>query len=163
MPDEPNEVSELVEDLPDILDETIDLGIGKDEENMAMTALMDELNLLKQEMKTINDQNLESENEEIKSLKSQLSQMEKNFKDSENEEIKSLKSQLSQMEKTFKDSDNEQINLLKHEINSLKANLKNSEDTKPDDNVENIKSKKDEEDLAEAQRLIEEIESRKLD
>ena len=141
MPDEPNEVSELVEDLPDILDETIDLGIGKDEENMAMTALMDELNLLKQEMKTINDQNLESENEEIKFLKSQLSQMEKNFKD----------------------NDNEQINLLKNEINSLKANLKDSEDTKPEDNVENIKSKKDEEDLAEAQRLIEEIESRKLD
>ena len=163
MPDEPNEVSELVEDLPDILDENIDLGIGKDEENMAMTALMDELNLLKQEMKTINDQNLESENEEIKSLKSQLSQMEKNFKDSENEEIKSLKSQLSQMEKNFKDNDNEQINLLKNEINSLKANLKDSEDTKPEDNVENIKSKKDEEDLAEAQRLIEEIESRKLD
>ena len=163
MPDEPNEVSELVEDLPDILDETVDLGIDKDEENMAMTALMDELNLLKQEMKTINDQNLESENEEIKSLKSQLSQMEKNFKDSENEEIKSLKSQLSQMEKNFKDNDNEQINLLKNEINSLKANLKDSEDTKPDDNVENIKSKKDEEDLAEAQRLIEEIESRKLD
>jgi small-conductance mechanosensitive channel len=163
MPDEPNEVSELVEDLPDILDETVDLGIDKDEENMAMTALMDELNLLKQEMKTINDQNLESENEEIKSLKSQLSQMEKNFKDSENEEIKSLKSQLSQMEKNFKDNDNEQINLLKNEINSLKANLKDSEDTKPEDNVENIKSKKDEEDLAEAQRLIEEIESRKLD
>ena len=163
MPDEPNEVSELVEDLPDILDETIDLGIDKDEEKMAMTALMDELNLLKQEMKTINDQNLESENEEIKSLKSQLSQMEKNFKDSENEEIKSLKSQLSRMEKNFKDNDNEQINLLKNEINSLKANLKDSEDTKPDDNVENIKSKKDEEDLAEAQRLIQEIESRKLD
>jgi len=163
MPDEPNEVSELVEDLPDILDETVDLDIDKDEENMAMTALMDELNLLKQEMKTINDQNLESENEEIKSLKSQLSQMEKNFKDSENEEIKSLKSQLSQMEKNFKDNDNEQINLLKNEINSLKANLKDSEDTKPEDNVENIKSKKDEEDLAEAQRLIEEIESRKLD
>ena len=163
MPDEPNELSELVEDLPDILDETIDLGIDKDEEKMAMTALMDELNLLKQEMKTINDQNLESENEEIKSLKSQLSQMEKNFKDSENEEIKSLKSQLSQMEKNFKDNDNEQINLLKNEINSLKANLKDSEDTKPEDNVENIKSKKDEEDLAEAQRLIEEIESRKLD
>ena len=162
-PDEPNEVSELVEDLPDILDETIDLGIDKDEEKMAMTALMDELNLLKQEMKTINDQNLESENEEIKSLKSQLSQMENNFKDSENEEIKSLKSQLSQMEKNFKDNDNEQINLLKNEINSLKANLKDSEDTKPEDNVENIKSKKDEEDLAEAQRLIEEIESRKLD
>ena len=141
MPDEPNEVSELVEDLPDILDETIDLGINKDEEKMAMTALMDELNLLKQEMKAINDQNLESESEEIKSLKSQLSQLEKNFKD----------------------NDNEQINLLKNEINSLKANLKDSEDTKPEDNVENIKSKKDEEDLAEAQRLIEEIESRKLD
>ena len=161
--DESNEVIELVEDLPDILDETVNLDTDKDEENMAMNALMDELKLLKKEMNTINDKNKESDNEEIKSLKNQLSLMEKNFKDSENEEIKSLKSQLSQMEKNFKDNDNEQINLLKHEINSLKANLKDSEGNKPDDNVENIKSKKDEEDLAEAQRLIEEIESRKLD
>lgn len=162
-PDEPNEVSELVEDLPDILDENVDLDTDKDEENVAMIALMDELNILRQEMKTINNQNLESENKEIKSLKSQLSLMEKNFKDSENEEIKSLKSQLSQMEKNFKDSDNEEINLLRDEINTLKADLKDSEDTKPDEKVINIKSKKDEEDLAEAQRLIEEIESRKLD
>ncbi len=141
IPDKPNAVSELVEDLPDILDETIDLDTGKDEENMAMAALMDELNLLRQEMNTINDQNLESENEEIKSLKSQLSQMEKSFKDSENEEI----------------------NVLKHEIDTLKADLKGREDTRPDENMEDSKSKRNEEDLAEAQRLIEEIESRKLD
>ena len=163
IPDKPNAVSELVEDLPDILDETIDLDTGKDEENMAMAAFMDELNLLRQEMNTINDQNLESENEEIKSLKSQLSQMEKSFKDSENEEIKSLKSQLSQMEKSFKDSENEEINVLKHEIDTLKADLKGREDTRPDENMEDSKSKRNEEDLAEAQRLIEEIESRKLD
>ena len=89
--------------------------------------------------------------------------MEKSFKDSENEEIESLKSQLSQMEKSFKDSENEEINLLKHEIDTLKADLKGREDTRPDENMEDSKSKRNEEDLAEAQRLIEEIESRKLD
>ena len=172
---------ELVEDLPDILDETVNLDTDKDEENMAMNALMDELKLLKKEMNTINDKNKESENEEIKSLKNQLSLMEKNFKDSENEEIKSLKSQLSQMEKNFKDSENEEINSLKHEISSLKADLMNKadtdlyenvddtklnvdkEDTDLDEKIEETKSKKDDEDLAEAQRLIKEIQSRKLD
>ena len=179
--DESNEVTELVEDLPDILDETVNLDTDKDEENMAMNALMDELKLLKKEMNTINDKNKESDNEEIKSLKNQLSLMEKNFKDSENEEIKSLKSQLSQMEKNFKDSENEEINSLKHEISSLKADLMNKADTDLDENVddtklnvdkedtdldekiEETKSKKDDEDLAEAQRLIKEIQSRKLD
>ena len=179
--DESNEVTELVEDLPDILDETVNLDSDKHEENMAMNALMDELNLLKKEMNVINDKNKESENEEIKSLKNQLSLMEKNFKESENEEINLLKSQLSQMEKNFKDSENEEISSLKHEISSLKAELMNKEDTDLDENVEDIKlkrdeedtdldenvedtkSKKDEEDLAEAQRLIKEIQSRKLD
>ena len=161
--DESNEVTELVEDLPDILDETVNLDTDKDEENMAMNALMDELKLLKKEMNTINDKNKESDNEEIKSLKNQLSLMEKNFKDSENEEIKSLKSQLSQMEKNFKDSENEEINSLKHEISSLKADLMNKEDTDLDENVDDTKLKEDEEDLAEAQRLIKEIQSRKLD
>ena len=160
---EPNEVTELVEDLPDILDETVNLDTDKDEENMAMNALMDELKLLKKEMTTINDKNKESENEEIKSLKNQLSLMEKNFKDSENEEIKSLKSQLSQMEKNFKDSENEEINSLKDEISSLKADLMNKADTDLDEKIEETKSKKDDEDLAEAQRLIKEIQSRKLD
>ena len=160
---EPNEVTELVEDLPDILDETVNLDTDKDEENMAMNALMDELKLLKKEMNTINDKNKESENEEIKSLKNQLSLMEKNFKESENEEIKSLKSQLSQMEKNFKDSENEEINSLKHEISSLKADLMNKADTDLDEKIEETKSKKDDEDLAEAQRLIKEIQSRKLD
>ncbi len=160
---EPNEVTELVEDLPDILDETVNLDTDKDEENMAMNALMDELKLLKKEMNTINDKNKESENEEIKSLKNQLSLMEKSFKESENEEIKSLKSQLSQMEKNFKDSENEEINSLKHEISSLKADLMNKADTDLDEKIEETKSKKDDEDLAEAQRLIKEIQSRKLD
>ena len=40
-------MTELVEDLPDILDETVNLDTDKDEENMAMNALMDELKLLK--------------------------------------------------------------------------------------------------------------------
>ena len=161
--DEPNEVTELVEELPDILDETVDLDTDRDEENMAMTALMDELNLLRNEMNTINDNNKKSENEEIKTLKNQLSLMEKNFKESENEEIKSLKSQLSQMEENFRDSENEEINSLKQEISNLKADLMDKEDTDLDEDIDDSESKKDEEDLAEAQRLIEEIQSRKFD
>ena len=161
--DEPNEVTELVEELPDILDETVNLDTERDEENMAMTALMDELNLLRNEMNTINDKNKKSENEEIKSLKNQLSLMEKSFKESENEEIKSLKSQLSKMEENFRDSENEEINSLKQEISNLKADLMDKEDTDLDEDIDDSKSKKDEEDLAEAQRLIEEIQSRKFD
>ena len=161
--DEPNEVTELVEELPDILDETVNLDTDRDEENMAMTALMDELNLLRNEMNTINDNNKKSENEEIKTLKNQLSLMEKNFKESENEEIKSLKSQLSQMEENFRDSENEEINSLKQEISNLKADLMDKEDTDLDEDINDSESKKDEEDLAEAQRLIEEIQSRKFD
>ena len=161
--DEPNEVTELVEELPDILDETVNLDTDRDEENMAMTALMDELNLLRNEMNTINDKNKKSENEEIKSLKNQLSLMEKSFKKSENEEIKSLKSQLSKMEENFRDSENEEINSLKQEISNLKADLMDKEDTDLDEDIDDSKSKKDEEDLAEAQRLIEEIQSRKFD
>ena len=161
--DEPNEVTELVEELPDILDETVNLDTDRDEENMAMTALMDELNLLRNEMNTINDKNKKSENEEIKSLKNQLSLMEKSFKESENEEIKSLKSQLSQMEENFRDSENEEINSLKQEISNLKADLMDKEDTDLDEDIDDSESKKDEEDLAEAQRLIEEIQSRKFD
>lgn len=161
--DEPNEVTELVEELPDILDETVNLDTDRDEENMAMTALMDELNLLRNEMNTINDNNKKSENEEIKTLKNQLSLMEKNFKESENEEIKSLKSQLSQMEENFRDSENEEINSLKQEISNLKADLMDKEDTDLDEDIDDSESKKDEEDLAEAQRLIEEIQSRKFD
>ena len=161
--DEPNEVTELVEELPDILDETVNLDTDRDEENMAMTALMDELNLLRNEMNTINDNNKKSENEEIKTLKDQLSLMEKNFKESENEEIKSLKTQLSQMEENFRDSENEEINSLKQEISNLKANLMDKEDTDLDEDIDDSESKKDEEDLAEAQRLIEEIQSRKFD
>ena len=160
---EPNEVTELVEELPDILDETVNLDTDRDEENMAMTALMDELNLLRNEMNTINDNNKKSENEEIKTLKNQLSLMEKNFKESENEEIKSLKSQLSQMEENFRDSENEEINSLKQEISNLKADLMDKEDTDLDEDIDDSESKKDEEDLAEAQRLIEEIQSRKFD
>ena len=161
--DEPNGVTELVEELPDILDETVNLDTDRDEENMAMTALMDELNLLRNEMNTINDNNKKSENEEIKTLKNQLSLMEKNFKESENEEIKSLKSQLSQMEENFRDSENEEINSLKQEISNLKADLMDKEDTDLDEDIDDSESKKDEEDLAEAQRLIEEIQSRKFD
>ncbi len=127
--EEPNEVSELVEDLPDILDDVADSDEGKEEENIAIAALMDELKLLRQEMNTINE-------------KTQLS---------ESEEINSFKNQMSEMVEQFKDSENKQIETLKQEINSLKSNQKDKEDTK---------SKKDNDDLSEAQRFIKEIESR---
>ena len=127
--EEPNEVSELVEDLPDILDDVADSDEGKEEENIAIAALMDELKLLRQEMNTINE-------------KTQLS---------ESEEINSFKNQMSEMVEQFKDSENKQIETLKQEINSLKSNQKDKEDTR---------SKKDNDDLSEAQRFIKEIESR---
>ena len=127
--EEPNEVSELVEDLPDILDDVADSDEGKEEENIAIAALMDELKLLRQEMNTINE-------------KTQLSK---------SEEINSFKNQMSEMVEQFKDSENKQIETLKQEINSLKSNQKDKEDTK---------SKKDNDDLSEAQRFIKEIESR---
>ena len=127
--EEPNEVYELVEDLPDILDDVADSDEGKEEENIAIAALMDELKLLRQEMNTINE-------------KTQLS---------ESEEINSFKNQMSEMVEQFKDSENKQIETLKQEINSLKSNQKDKEDTK---------SKKDNDDLSEAQRFIKEIESR---
>jgi len=131
-PDELNEVSELVEDLPDILDEDVDLDTDKDEENIAMAALVDELNLLRQEMKTISESTQASKIEEISSLKSQISEMAEQFKDNENKQLESLKK----------------------EINILKKNQNlDGERVAKEENAE----------LDEAQRLIKEIESRKLD
>ena len=131
-PDELNEVSELVEDLPDILDEDVDLDTDKDEENIAMAALMDELNLLRQEMKTISESTQSSKSEEITSLKNQISEMTEQFKDNENKQLESLR---------------EEINILKKNQNL------DDERVAKEENAE----------LDEAQKLIKEIESRKLD
>jgi len=131
-PDELNEVSELVEDLPDILDEDVDLDTDKDEENIAMAALVDELNLLRQEMKTISESTQSSKSEEITSLKNQISEMTEQFKDNENKQLESLR---------------EEINILKKNQNL------DDERVAKEENAE----------LDEAQKLIKEIESRKLD
>ena len=131
-PDELNEVSELVEDLPDILDEDVDLDTDKDEENIAMAALVDELNLLRQEMKTISESTQSSKSEEITSLKNQISEMTEQFKDNENKQLESLR---------------EEINILKKNQNL------DGERVAKEENAE----------LDEAQKLIKEIESRKLD
>jgi len=153
---EPNEVSELVEDLPDILDEDVDLDINKDEENTAMTALMDELKLLRQEMNTINESNEVSENEEINSLKNQISEMAEHFKDNENKQLESLK---------------EEINILKNNQNLEEERMAKEEEERIAKEEEERIAKEEEERIAkkenaeldEAQRLIKEIESRKLD
>ena len=131
-PDELNEVSELVEDLPDILDDDVDLDTDKDEENIAMAALVDELNLLRQEMKTISESTQSSKSEEITSLKNQISEMTEQFKDNENKQLESLR---------------EEINILKKNQNL------DDERVAKEENAE----------LDEAQKLIKEIESRKLD
>ena len=131
-PDELNEVSELVEDLPDILDEDVDLDTDKDEENIAMAALVDELNLLRQEMKTISESTQSSKSEEITSLKNQISEMTEQFQDNENKQLESLR---------------EEINILKKNQNL------DDERVAKEENAE----------LDEAQKLIKEIESRKLD
>ena len=92
---EPNEVSNLVEDLPDIIDEEVEFDNSKEGENIAVNALMDELKLLRQEMNTINDNNQLSENEEMNSLKNQISEMAEQFKDNENKQLESLKKEIN--------------------------------------------------------------------
>ena len=93
--EEPNEVSNLVEDLPDIIDEEVEFDNSKEGENIAVNALMDELKLLRQEMNTINDNNQLSENEEMDSLKNQISEMAEQFKDNENKQLESLKKEIN--------------------------------------------------------------------
>ena len=134
---EPNEVSNLVEDLPDIIDEEVEFDNSKEGENIAVNALMDELKLLRQEMNTINDNNQLSENEEMNSLKNQISEMAEQFKDNENKQLESLK---------------KEINVLK-----IDQNLKEERIAKEEE--ERI-AKGENAELDEAQRLIKEIESR---
>ena len=137
-PDEPNIVSELVEDLPDILDEDVDLATDNGEENIAMTALMDELKLLRQEMNTINETTQSSKSEEINSLKTQISKMAEQFKENENKQLDSLK---------------EEINVLKNNQREEERVAKEEQSVVKEESAE----------LDEAQKLIKEIESRKLD
>ena len=136
---EPNEVSNLVEDLPDIIDEEVDFDNSKEGENIAVNALMDELKLLRQEMNTINDNNQLSENEEMNSLKNQISEMAEQFKDNENKQLESLKK----------------------EINILKSNQNLEEERVAKE--EEPMAKEENAELDEAQRLIKEIESRNSD
>ena len=136
---EPNEVSNLVEDLPDIIDEEVEFDNSKEGENIAVNALMDELKLLRQEMNTINDNNQLSENEEMNSLKNQISEMAEQFKDNENKQLESLKK----------------------EINILKSNQNLEEERVAKE--EEPMAKEENAELDEAQRLIKEIESRNSD
>ncbi|OIR22238.1 MAG: hypothetical protein BEU02_00360 [Marine Group III euryarchaeote CG-Epi5] len=137
--EESNEVSNLVEDLPDIIDEEVEFDNSKEGENIAVNALMDELKLLRQEMNTINDNNQLSENEEMDSLKNQISEMAEQFKDNENKQLESLKK----------------------EINILKSN-QNLEEERVAKEEERV-AKEENAELDEAQRLIKEIESRNSD
>ena len=137
--EEPNEVSNLVEGLPDIIDEEVEFDNSKEGENIAVNALMDELKLLRQEMNTINDNNQLSENEEMDSLKNQISEMAEQFKDNENKQLESLKK----------------------EINILKSN-QNLEEERVAKEEERV-AKEENAELDEAQRLIKEIESRNSD
>ena len=136
---EPNEVSNLVKDLPDIIDEEVEFDNSKEGENIAVNALMDELKLLRQEMNTINDNNQLSENEEMNSLKNQISEMAEQFKDNENKQLESLKK----------------------EINILKSNQNLEEERVAKE--EEPMAKEENAELDEAQRLIKEIESRNSD
>ena len=167
--DEPNEVSELVEDLPDILDEEVNLDIGKDEENMAMTALMDELKLLRQEMNTIKDSNQESDGEEINSLKNQISEMAKQFKDNENKKLESLREEID----ILKNNQNlEEERVTKEEERVAKEEERVAKEEERVAKEEKERAAKEEKErvakienaeLEEAQRLIKEIESRNSD
>ena len=135
-----NEVSSLVEDLPDILDEEVEINTDNEEEKIAVNALMDELKLLRQEMNTISESTQASKSEEISSLKSQISEMADNFKDNENKQLESLK----------------------EEIKALKKNQNLEEERLAKEEEERL-AKQENAELEEAERLIKEIESRKLD
>ena len=148
-----NEVPNLVEDLPDIIDEEVKFDNSNEEENLAVNALMDELKLLRQEMNTINENTQVSENEEIASLKNQISEMAEQFKDNENKQLESLK---------------KEINVLKVDQNLKEERIAKEEEERIAKEEEERIAKEEEERIAkgenaeldEAQRLIKEIESR---
>ena len=146
--EELNEVSSLVEDLPDILDEEVEINTDNEEEKIAVNALMDELKLLRQEMNTISESTQASKSEEISSLKNQISEMAEHFKDNENKQLESLK---------------EEINVLKKNQNLEEERLAKEEEERAAKEEEERAAKEESAELDEAQRLIKEIESRKLD
>ena len=146
--EELNEVSSLVEDLPDVLDEEVEINTDNEEEKIAVNALMDELKLLRQEMNTISESTQSSKSEEISSLKNQISEMAEHFKDNENKQLESLK---------------EEINVLKKNQNLEEERLAKEEEERLAKEEEERAAKEESAELDEAQRLIKEIESRKLD
>ena len=93
--EESNEVSNLVDDLPDILDEEVEINTDKEEEKIAVNALMDELKLLRQEMNTINESTQASKSKDISFLKNQISEMAEQFKGNENKQLESLKEEIN--------------------------------------------------------------------
>ena len=145
--EESNEVSNLVEDLPDIIDEKVEFDNSKEEENFAVNALMDELKLLRQEMNTVNENTQSSENKEIISLKNKISEMAEHFKDNENKQLESLK---------------KEINVLKNNQNLEEERVAKEEEERVAKEEERI-AKEENAELDEAQRLIKEIESRNSD
>ena len=167
-----NEVSSLVEDLPDILDEEVEINTDNEEEKIAVNALMDELKLLRQEMNTISQSTQASKSEEISSLKSQISEMADNFKDNENKQLESLKQEIKSLKKN---QNLEEERLAKEEeersAKEEEERLAKEEEERSAKEEEERLAKEEEERLAkeenaeleEAERLIKEIESRKLD
>ena len=151
-----NEVSSLVEDLPDILDEEVEINTDNEEEKIAVNALMDELKLLRQEMNTISESTQASKSEEISSLKSQISEMADNFKDNENKQLESLKEEIKALKKN---QNLEEERLAKEEEERL---AKEEEERLAKEEEERL-AKEENAELEEAERLIKEIESRKLD
>ena len=159
-----NEVSSLVEDLPDILDEEVEINTDNEEEKIAVNALMDELKLLRQEMNTISESTQASKSEEISSLKSQISEMADNFKDNENKQLESLKEEIKALKKN---QNLEEERLAKEEEERLakeeEERLAKEEEERLAKEEEERLAKEENAELEEAERLIKEIESRKLD
>ena len=154
--EELNEVSSLVEDLPDVLDEEVEINTDNEEEKIAVNALMDELKLLRQEMNTISESTQSSKSEEISSLKNQISEMAEHFKDNENKQLESLKEEINVLKKN---QNLEEERLAKEEEERL---AKEEEERLAKEEIERL-AKVENAELDEAQRLIKEIESRKLD
>ena len=142
--EESNEVSNLVDDLPDILDEEVEINTDKEEEKIAVNALMDELKLLRQEMNTINESTQASKSKDISFLKNQISEMAEQFKGNENKQLESLK---------------EEINILKNNQNLEEERAAKEEEERAAKEEERT-AKEENAELEEAQRLIKEIESR---
>ena len=154
--EELNEVSSLVEDLPDVLDEEVEINTDNEEEKIAVNALMDELKLLRQEMNTISESTQSSKSEEISSLKNQISEMAEHFKENENKQLESLKEEINVLKKN---QNLEEERLAKEEEERL---AKEEEERLAKEEIERL-AKVENAELDEAQRLIKEIESRKLD